>query len=317
MNALADIFNYGLLTISTVMFGMMFFFNDMYRKNYGSGLQATLINNAGAGVFGLISLLVLNGFVFEFSWFALIMSLISALNGLAFSYCSLKALGKINLSLYSLFSMLGGMVLPFVYGIIFSANAFTLGKAVCFVFITVALLFTIEKGEKGTGTIYYIGVFIFNGMSGVIAAVFSAINGSDSLAIGKVSAAGFSILKAIVSILLALLILLFIKKDGRKLNLKSVIAMAGGGSLGNIANWILLIPLSASVISFGAITLGGLHASAQYPFITGGTMIVSTVISLFTKKKPSAKEMIAVLLAFIGVVLLVALPETELFTIKW
>ena len=70
-------------------------------------------------------------------------------------------------------------------------------------------------------------------------------------------------------------------------------------------------------MTFGAIKLGGLPASAQYPFITGGTMIVSTVISLFTAKKPTVKELIAVALAFIGVVLLITLPEIELFTIKW
>ena len=299
------------------MFGLMFFFKDMYRKHYGSGLQAALVNSVGAGIFGLISLLIIKGFVFEFSMFALLMSVISALNGLAFSYCSLKALGKINLSLYSLFSMLGGMVLPFVYGILFSGDTFTLGKAVCFIVITIALLLTVEKDEKGSGKIYYAGVFIFNGMSGVIAAVFAAVNGNDSLNIGKNSSAGFSILKAIVSIALAGIVLIFVKKEKRRLGAGSVIAMAGSGVLGNIANWILLIPLSGAVMTFGAIKLGGLPASAQYPFITGGTMIVSTVISLFTAKKPTVKELIAVALAFIGVVLLITLPEIELFTIKW
>jgi drug/metabolite transporter (DMT)-like permease len=56
-----------------------------------------------------------------------------------------------------------------------------------------------------------------------------------------------------------------------------------------------------------------LPASAQYPFVTGGTMIVSTVISLFTDKKPSKKEIIAVALSFIGIVLLIALPEIKIF----
>lgn len=299
------------------MFGLMFFFNDMFRKHYGSGLQATLVNTFGAGTFGLISLLIIKGFVFEFSWFALLMSMISAINGFAFSYCSLKALGKINLSLYSLFSMLGGMALPFVYGILFSSDAFTLGKAVCFIIITISLLLTVEKDEKGSGKIYYAGVFIFNGMSGVIAAIFSAVNGNDNLNIGKISSAGFSILKSIVSIVFAGAVLLIIKKEKRKLGIKTIVAMAGSGALGNIANWILLIPLSTTLITFGSVSLGGLPASAQYPFITGGTMIVSTIISLFAAKKPTAKELIAVILAFVGVVLLIALPEIELFTINW
>ncbi len=291
----------------------MFFFKDIYRKNYGSDLQATLVNSIGGGTFGLISLLIIKGFVFEFSWFALVISVISALNGLGFTYCSLKALGKINLSLYSLFSMLGGMALPFVYGILFNGDAFTLGKAVCFIIITVALALTVEKGEQKSGSVYYAGVFVFNGMSGVIASIYS----DGRIPFDKISTAGYSILKGIVGILLAAIILLFIKKEKRRINFKTVFALAGSGTLGNIANWILLIPLSASVVTFAGMNLGGLPASAQYPFITGGTMIVSTVISLFTAKKPTAKEIIAVALAFVGVVLLIALPEIELFTLNW
>ena len=40
------------------------------------------------------------------------------------------------------------MALPFVQGIIFYGEKLTLAKGVCFVIITVALILTIEKGEK-------------------------------------------------------------------------------------------------------------------------------------------------------------------------
>jgi drug/metabolite transporter (DMT)-like permease len=56
-----------------------------------------------------------------------------------------------------------------------------------------------------------------------------------------------------------------------------------------------------------------LPASAQYPFVTGGTMIVSTAISMFTDKKPNKKEIFAVLLAFVGLILLFAIPEIKIF----
>lgn len=294
-----ELYSYGLLTASTVMFGFMFFFKDMFRKNYGSGLKATLVMSVGGGIFGLIALLLIKGFVFEFTIFAFVMAVIHSIDGLCFSFCSLKALGKINLSLYSLFSMLGGMALPFLSGILFHGEPFTLGKIACFVVITVALLLTVEKGENKSGTLYYIGVFVFNGMSGVIAKVYQA------LPFEKVSSAGYSILKGIVGILLALLILACIRGEKKKLNLQCVAAMAGSGVLNHVANWLLLIALL------------NLPASAQYPFVTGGTMIVSTVISLFSDKKPSKKEIAAVILAFIGVLMLILIPEMTIFTIKW
>ena len=65
--------------------------------------------------------------------------------------------------------------------------------------------------------------------------------------------------------------------------------MAGTGILNHLANWLVLVALFT------------LPVSVQYPFITGGTIIVSTIISLFTDKKPSKREVISVVLAFIGI----------------
>lgn len=304
------VYSYGLLTLSTVMFGFMFFFKDIFRKNYGSGIKATMVMSLGGSVFGFIALLVIKvapvGFktVFSeivdgFSLFVVIVSLFSAVNGVLFSFCSLKALGKINLSLYSLFSMLGGMALPFVSGILFHGEPLTLAKAVCFVIITLALCLTAEKGEKRSGTLYYIGVFVFNGMSGVIAKVYQA------LPYKKMDSVGYSLFKTLVSICLVSVILAVMKKDKRKINFSCILAMAGSGALSHIANWLVLVALYT------------LPASVQYPFITGGTMIVSTVISMFGKSKPNKKEIAAVILSFVGILLLIFIPEIQIFKINW
>ena len=292
-----NLFSYGLLTLSTVMFGFMFFFNVIFRSNYGSGFKATLVMSLGGGIFGLISLLIIKGFVFEFSVFALIMAIISGLNGLAFSFCSLKALGKINLSLYSLFSMLGGMALPFLSGILFHGEPITVNKVLCFIIITIALFITVEKGDNKNGYIYYLGIFFFNGMAGVLSKVYQA------LPFNKISSAGYSILKAVILIVIVAVLLVFVKGEKKPINFKCIIAMAGSGILGNIANWLLLVALL------------NLPASAQYPFVTGGTMIVSTVISLLSAKKPSPKEILAVIISFFGIILLIALPEIEILKI--
>lgn len=290
-----ELYSYGMLSASTVMFGFMFFFKDIFRRNYGSGLKATFVMSLGGNIVGTTILLLIKGFSFEFSPFALIMALCSTVNGLLFSFCSLKALGKINLSLYSLFSMLGGMALPFMSGILFHGEPFTVGKAVCFVVITLALLMTIEKGEKKGNILYYLGVFTFNGMSGVISKLYQA------LPFDKISPTGYSVLKAMTSFTICLLVLFFLRKDKRKLNWSCIFAIGGSGILSHLGNWLLQVSLVT------------LHASAQYPFVTGGTMIVSTVISMFTDKKPSKKEICAVCLSFIGLVLFFVIPEIKIF----
>ena len=67
--------------------------------------------------------------------------------------------------------MLGGMALPFFQGILFYGEAVTLSKIVCVVLVCMALGLTVsrEKGKKGG--IYYIGVFVLNGIAGVLSKV--------------------------------------------------------------------------------------------------------------------------------------------------
>ncbi|MBE6729845.1 MAG: hypothetical protein E7568_06410 [Ruminococcaceae bacterium] len=308
---MSEILSYGLLTASTVMFGFMFFFSDMFRRNYGSGFKATVVSHIGGGIIGFIAIFIINiiplGFktvlsqiTAGFSPFVVIMSLLTITNGYLFSYCSFKSLGKINLSLYSLFSMLGGMALPFVSGILFHGEPLTVAKLVCFAIITIALLITTEKGKgKDKAAIYYIGVFTFNGMSGVLAKIYQAMPYT------KMDSTGYSLFKTLLGIIIAVLLLFIVKGENKKLNLKSIIAMAGSGTLSNVANWLILIALYI------------LPASVQYPFITGGTMIVSTIISLFCAKKPNKKEIFAVILSFLGILLLIYIPEINILKITW
>ncbi len=280
---------YGLIILSVVMFGGCFALNDVYRRLRGSALKVSLQFSMSSSLAGLVVLLIINGFRVEFTWFTLVMALLTALNGFGFTFCAFKALGSINLSLYSLFSMLGGMVLPFLQGILFYGEDITVAKVVCFVFICVALALTVEKGEKKKGTIYYIGIFTLNGMSGVLSKIFA------SSTLDKTSSAGYSILSAMCSVVIAaLLLLLFFRKKGDTppVTLASTAVSAMGGITNRIANFVLVIALAH------------VDASVQYPMVTGGVMIVSTLICFFGANKPSKKEIISVALAFIGLLTL-------------
>ena len=196
--------------------------------------------------------------------------------------------------------MLGGMILPFFQGIIFYGEPITLAKCVCVLFIAAALILCTAKGDKKGGTVYYAGVFVLNGMSGVLTKIF------QSSAFPKTSSAMYSVWSATIStllsgtVILAMFIISKSKKDGTsllpKFKFKAVAYASGCGILGNVANYFLLIALAV------------LPASVQYPFITGGVMIVSTVISALTVTKPSRKEILAVTLSFIGIIALVLIP---------
>lgn len=284
---------YALIMLSVVMFGGCFALNDVYRKISGSSIKISLQFSLVGSLAGFTVLMIANGFKFEFTPFTFIMAILASINGFAFTFCSFKALDRINLSLYSLFSMLGGMVLPFLQGIIFYDEKMSLAKWLCFLFITFALVLTVEKGERKKGTIYYICVFVLNGMSGMLSKFFA------EAPFTKTSATGYTNLISICGVVISGVLLLIISKkypEGGKFSFTGTAIGAASGIANKIANLVLVIALAH------------VDASVQYPMVTGGVMIVSTLICFFGKNKPSKKEVLSIIIAFIGLLLLFAIP---------
>lgn len=278
---------YSIVMVAVLMFSLQFFFNQRFEKECGSSLRSSIVFSLGFNIVGFIVLLIINCFKLEYTLFTLIMAVLTALNLLAYTFCSMKALGKINLSLYSVFAMLGGMTLPFITGILFYNETITPGKLICFILVAAALFLTVNK-ENNTGSkIYYIGIFILNGMAGVLSKIFQAAD------FEKTSNAGYSVLSAAAGAIISLIILLFIGGEKIRLTFKSTAYIFGYGILNKLGNYLLLI------------ALGFLPASAQYPMVTGGVMIFSTIICFFTDKKPAINEIISVLLSFAGIMCLV------------
>lgn len=277
---------YGLLMAAVTMFSFQFLFNKIFEKEYGNGIKAMLVFSAGSSLAGLVVLLVINGFKVEYTHFSMLMAFITALDSIGYTYFSLKSLGRINLSLYSMFAMLGGMVLPFVTGIVFYNEELTFGKGICFVLIILSLLMTVKKGDNKSGYIYYMGVFVLNGLSGVLSTIFQ--NSSYE----KTSEAGYSVLVSAATLGVSLVFLPFVKEKGKKLTGKALFSMGGYGVLCRVANFLLLIALAH------------IPASAQYPFVTGGVMIISTIICFFTPNKPSKRELLGVAVSFVALLIL-------------
>ena len=285
---------YGLILLSVVMFGGCFALQDVYRKMRGSGLRISMESACIGSLAGLAVLLALNGCRWEFTPFTLIMASIAAINSIAFTFFTFKALDVINLSLFSLFSMLGGMVLPFLQGIFFFGEQITVAKVLCVIFICAALALTVTRGRKGKGYLYYVGVFVLNGMSGVLSKLFNELD------FEKTSAAGYSVWIALCTVVIsgAAWAILSRKQrtDAPRLTLRAGAVSAVSGSVNKVANFLLVIALAH------------VDASVQYPMVTGGVMIVSTLICFFGERKPSRRELISVGLAFVGMLLLFVIP---------
>ena len=127
-------------------------------------------------------------------------------------------------------------------------------------------------------------------MSGVLSKIY------EGTTLSKVSSGGYSLWIAIMSTVISFIALILIGKSFKKPSFKAILFSAGGGVLNRVANFLLIIALAV------------LPVSVQYPFVTGGVIIVSTVIAALTGQNPTKKEILAVCLSFIGVLALVLIP---------
>ena len=275
--------HYTFIGIAVVLFGIQFLFNDVYQKSNGSELKTTLVFSAGTGAVVAAAMFAANGFSLSVTWFSLAVGSLIAINNIAYLFCSMKALGKVNLSVYSVFAMLGGMFLPFVYGILFYEEGLSVGKVICCVLIGVSLFLNVQKGKQ-TGKVYYFFVFFLNGMMGVFAKFHQsfpdiAANSTDLL-----------LLSGMVSFVISVIAMFAVKGKFKMPAQRSLLCIGGYGVVYGTANLLVLMSLIH------------LPASVQYPLITGGVIIVSTTISFLKKERLSVKNIAAVVLAFAAMI---------------
>ena len=279
---------YFLVIIATVMFAVQFLFNQKFQQGYGSDTKATLVFTLYKSAVATVIMLIISGFKVKVTPFSFALAFISAVSGILMLYFSLKAFSVANLSVYSVFSMLGGMILPFLLGVCFYDEKLSVLKIACCVLIVIAVLLNIQKGENGKkALLYYMAVFVLNGMAGVI----SKIHKSSGFPI--TDSTGFTFLINIISVVICGVWLLLQYKKIPLVKGKNLLYSSGYGVLNGVGNLFLLIALS------------NLPASVQYPLVTGGVMVFSTVISILQKEKLTKKDYIATAVSFIASVLII------------
>ena len=279
---------YFLVIIATVMFAVQFLFNQKFQQSYGSDTKATFVFTFYKSAVAAIIMFVISGFKITVTPFSFLLAFISAVSGILMLYFSLKAFSVANLSVYSVFSMLGGMILPFLLGVCFYDEKLTVLKCVCCVLIILAVLLNVQKGQNGKkALLYYMAVFVLNGMAGVI----SKIHQSSGYPI--TDSTGFTLLINLISVVICAIYLLIKCKKIPVVKGKNLLYSSGYGVLNGVGNLFLLIALS------------NLPASVQYPLVTGGVMVFSTIISILQKEKLTEKDYIATAVSFIASVLIV------------
>lgn len=276
---------YIMLFIATILFSVQFLFNKKYEEEQGTSFNGAMVFSLFASLISFVVLMIINRLKLSFSVFSACMALVYAIISILYNIIAIKSLGMVNLSVFSVFAMLGGMVLPSVFGIAFYDESVTVLKTLSFVMIAVALFFAVDFKEKSGKKIYYFLVFMLNGLVGVV----SVIHQQNVEAVDSMS---FYALSMLISAIISLVICLIKRSFTIKITWKTNIYMGGYAVFCSVGNLLVLLALKH------------LAASVQYPIITGGVIFFSLLISLVRKEKVTYKNVVSAIIAFIATLLL-------------
>ncbi|MGN1061580.1 MAG: hypothetical protein ACI4RO_00490, partial [Candidatus Scatosoma sp.] len=224
--------DYVFIIISMLGFTLQFILMQIYEKQIKQTLTTGILLIVIENLVGAAFFFAINGGCIAVSGEALLLAALLAIVLIAYNLLSLRALALGNLAIYSMFMMLGGMALPFAYGVVFLKETISVCKFIGLFALTGFIVLQAVsakpdkgaemqsgevKGKKAQRTGYVLcclAVFIINGLTGVI---------SKAHQVGKnaVDEKSFIVLYCLITMLLGLCIFgadtAIEQKKGRKL----------------------------------------------------------------------------------------------------
>ena len=284
--------NYIMVIAATVLLAFDFALSKKYQSSEGTAMAAGLKFNMLNGLFTAVIFFALSGFQLEFSWFSLLMAAGMSLCAMTYSVIGFRILKSGGMALYSIFLMLGGMLLPYLFGVLFLEEALTLWRIIGVVLIIAAVICSGKTKYAFPMGVYLLcgAVFLLNGGVSIISKCHQI-----STAFPPVSSTAFVMYSGITKFVLSGTAFLFCKKEGRSLSFtaKSAgLAILGSAVIGGVSYMLQLIGAKE------------LPATVLYPIVTGGSIVFSALAGkVFFKEKLSVYQIISIVLCFIGTLL--------------
>ena len=132
--------NYILIIIATVLLAFDFVLQKKYQAGEGADISAGLKFNALTGLFTALIFFALSGFKAEFSLFSIVLAFLMSLFGMLYVILGFKILKGNGMAVYSLFLMSGGMLLPYLFGVLFLNEPLTARRIIGVLIILLAVI---------------------------------------------------------------------------------------------------------------------------------------------------------------------------------
>ena len=283
--------NYILVLSSTILLAFNFAVSKRYQLSEGACMETGLRFNMLLGITTAVIFFALSGFYVEFSWFSLVMALGMSSCAAAYTVLGFAVMKEGNMTVYTLFLMSGGMILPYIYGVVCLNEQLTVLRVLGLLLIFAAVVLTNKSDRPVSKKVLLLcfAIFIFNGF----VSIFSKAH-QVSLRY-KVDSIAFVMYTGFVKFILSFVVLLFCKKERKifSFSQKSSLLLVVGSAF-----------LSGLSYAFQLIGAKELPATVLYPMVTGGAVIFSAISGrVFFKEKPTKAQLISIVLCFIGTLL--------------
>ena len=290
--------DYLMLIAAAILMAANFGLNKLYQKKAGTSLCAGLGFNAILGLMTAIIFWIMGGFQIHLSLYSVLMATALATIGMIYTLLGFRILRSGSMALYTLFLMTGGMALPYIWGLLFLDEPFAWLRMLGLAVLILAVAFSNLGGNKGKTNVALlsmcVAVFVLNGLLSVLSKLHQI-----QTELTTVSTTEFVMLCGFFKFLLAGIAFLFARRQESKKDTATPTA--------RLAVLRLLPLILIAAITDGAsyaLQLTGasnLPATVLYPFVTGGSMVFSTIVGvIFFREKPSKNLVISVCLCFAG-----------------
>lgn len=311
---------YAMLIGASFLFGSQFMVTKAFEKNYGKTVRASLsfslLYSLFAGVIFFIIKLISSGTVFNLNSFSLCMAFGLSLVNILSSAIGIKTLALGDIAVYSLFLMLGGMIVPFFAGIVFLKESVSvcnlIGVAIMIIALCLPVFFgkkTKNAGEaktdgdtkKKTSVFFYVlcvFLFILNGLS-------STLSKFNSVREGAALGAEFTFYTYGIQFVISLAAFALTTASGKSdktqneekqpVILFRPVAIGCGAAFGAVNGTAFLM---------SSVAAEHVVAVAQYPLITGATILFSSLLAfLFYREKPTALQLVQIVISLAATIL--------------
>lgn len=287
--------SYFLILLSVAGIAAQFCITKVYqRRTLAPGertlaaLEKSVFFSMGSGLAAGVFFFCMAGFQVEFSSFSLLMAVCLNVISITNLLLGMLVMSMGEVSVYTLFMMLGGMVLPFLFGAFFWQEQISAARIIGLVLLIGSLLLPVFGGAKKEGKQASKGFFILCALVFCLNGTTSILSKLHQITPGAAPTNSFLVLNNGIGFVMAALLFLVLKCIGkRRAQAAPAVPQARKAFIINCGLVVLYAVVSGCAYMFqllGAVTL---DASLLYPMVTGGTIVLGTIFGwLFFKEKP-------------------------------